>query len=130
LLYESAPQFGDYIYSPITRSWTQRRVDATGRKFVLCGRGRQPSDEQIAMWSEAEARLPELTRAAASAAGALLVGSHADAFTEAELWLSQVRFESDGTLLLFLGFPRSDDVGMWPMVTFSNWTACRAKWIV
>jgi len=82
------------------------------------------------LWSEVEARLPELRQAAATAATALLVGAHADAFTAAELRLSQVRFEADGTLLLFLDFPRSNEVGMWPMVTFINWTACRVKWIV
>ncbi len=104
---------------------------ATGRKFVLCGRGRRPSDDQVALRTEVEARLSELTRAAAATAEALLVGQLADAFTLEELVLNQVRFEEDRTMATeSLDYPRGDELWMWPMVTFTDWTPCRAKWIV
>lgn len=60
LTYESHPHFGDYIYSPTTESWTQRRQMANGQPLLLCGRGRRPTDQQIALFQQIDARLPEL----------------------------------------------------------------------
>ena len=81
------------------------------------------------LWTEVEARLSELTRAAAATAEALLVG-HADAFTLEDSYSDQVRFEEDRTINLSLDYPRGDELWMWPMVTFTDWTPCLAKWIV
>lgn len=130
LIYESDLRLGDYSYFSTIQSWSQQRIDADGRTFLLLGRGRRPSDEQVVMWFEVDARLSELTRAAVAAAGVLLIGRRADAFTPEELVLREVRFEADGTIRLFFNYPRGEELWMWPMVTFTDWTTCRARWIV
>jgi len=38
--------------------------------------------------------------------------------------------EADGSFAFFFGFPREDDMEMWPMVVFSDWVARKAEWIV
>src|SRR4051794_29775692 len=64
LTYETHPTFGDYIFSPSIGSWTQRRQMSDGRPLLLFGPGRRPSDKQIALFHQIDARLPELIRSA------------------------------------------------------------------
>jgi hypothetical protein len=129
-LYENDARLGPFVYySPSIKSWMQWRVDDAGGKLQLMGHGRQPSDVQVALWAEVEARLPELRQAAVNAAGVLLVGERADTFAAGELELKQVRFEEDGTIELLLDFPRNS-LYMWPMVTLSDWIPTRVRWVV
>lgn len=98
--------------------------------MLLCGRGRFPSDEQIALWSEIDKRLPELTRTAVALASALLVGRERDAFEPGELVLREVRIEADNSFAFFFGLPREYEIEMWPMVMFTRWSTGRAEWVV
>src|SRR4051794_31298557 len=64
---ESISEFGDYIYSSTIESWTQRRAFNDGRPLLLCGRGRRPTAEQIALFHEIDRRLADLTLSAVAA---------------------------------------------------------------
>lgn len=130
LIYECHPQLGDYIYSPSTNLWTHRRTGIDDRAILVTGRARSPTNEQLALWSEIDKRLFELTTAAVNSTAALLVGQRADHFKPDELVVREIRMEADGSFAFFFGFPREDDMEMWPMVVFSDWVARKAEWIV
>ncbi len=130
LVYECHPQLGDYIYSPLINMWTQQRSTIDGRVILLAGRARSPTNEQLALWSEIDERLEVLTATAVNSAVALLVGQHEDLFRPNELVLHEIRMEADGSFVFFFGFPREDEVWMWPMVVFSDWVAGPAQWTV
>jgi hypothetical protein len=129
LLYGHHPQLGDYIYSPTIESWTQRRATGEGQLFILSGRGRSPSDDQLELWDEIEVRLPELIRAAVEAVADPPVAPRRARFSKAELVIAEVRMELDGAFAFFFGSPVEDEVEMGPMVTFSGWAVTAAEWV-
>jgi hypothetical protein len=134
LFYENLPDFGDYIYSPSIASWTQRRAMNNGQPFLLCGSGRSPSVDQIALWYEIDSRLGELTGAAIEAVDQPPVKlrrsffSLSPTFSRAELILREVRIEQDGSFALYLDTPIGDKIHMWPVVTFSDWRVTDSEW--
>jgi hypothetical protein len=134
LTYETHPQFGDYIYSPTIKSWTQRRQMSDGRPLLLCGRGRKPVDEQIALFQEIDLRLPELTALAIAAIQPppiwpphVSFKRPAD-FTRDELVLREVRIEEDLTFKLFFDTSTGDRIDMWPLVDFRDWKISGTEW--
>jgi hypothetical protein len=134
LTYERHPQFGDYIYSPTIESWTQRRQMPDGQPLLLCGRGRKPTDKQIALFQQIDARLPALTASAIEAVQPPPIKpprvwlKRPPEFTRGELVLSEVRIEKDLTFELFFDTPTGDRIDMWPMVTFSEWRVIGSEW--
>ncbi len=135
LTYEHLPEFGDYIYSPTIASWTQRRQMANGQPLLLCGRGRKPTAEQIALFHQIDACLAELTATAIAAIGPPPIKSKRNwfkpvpEFAHSELCVDEIRIEEDGTFELFFYTPTGDRIDMWPMVTFSNWQVIGSQWV-
>jgi hypothetical protein len=129
LLYEHHPQLGDYIYSPTIESWTHRRATREGQLFILSGRGRSPSDDQLELWNEIEARLPELIGAAVEAVGEPPLTPRRAKFSKTDLVLTEVRMEPDRSFAFFFGSPVEDELGMGPTVTFSGWAITAAEWV-
>jgi hypothetical protein len=129
LLYEHHPQLGDYIYEPSINAWTHRRAMMDGQLLLVRGRGRSPSDEQINLWEEIEARLPELTGAAVAVIGEPPVKPRRATFSRAALVLVEVRMELHGSIEFYFSSPIEDEIDMGPMVAFSGWTATRAAWV-
>lgn len=133
LTYESLPEFGDYIYSP--ESWTQRRQWLDGRPLLLCGRGRKPSEEQVALFLQIDERLLELTTLAVNAVDAPPIqppsspSNRLPQFSRDELVLREVRIEKDLAFALFFDTPTGDAIDMWPMVTFTDWRVRDSEWV-
>jgi hypothetical protein len=94
------------------------------------GRGEKPTDAQLALWSKVEHHLEQLIAEAVGSTTQLLTGKEAGLFTPQELFLQQVRIETDMTVILFFGFPREEEVCMWPMVTFTDFTITATEWTV
>jgi hypothetical protein len=134
LTYETHPLFGDYIYSPTIESWTQRRQMSDGRPLLLCGRGRRPTDEQIALFQQIDVRLPELTASAIAVIEPPPIKpprvwlKRPPEFTRDELVLREVRIEEDLTFELFFDTPTGDRIDMWPLVEFRAWEVAGTEW--
>ncbi len=115
-------------------SWTQRRQTTRGQPLLLCGRGRRPTDEQIALFQQIDARLPELTASAIAAVDPPPIKprrvwfKRPPEFTRDELVLREVRIEEDLTFELYFDTPTGDRIHMWPVVEFRGWLVTGADW--
>lgn len=126
-------EFGGYIYSPTTGSWTQRRTFLDGRPLLLCGRGRSPTSAQIALFHEIDSRFAELTKIATDAIGPPpLEPQFLSALPETntnELVLREVDVhEGSSKFLFFFATPIGDKIHLWPIVTFEEWRVKEAEW--
>lgn len=127
--------FGDYIYSPTTKAWTQRRQLINGQPLLLYGSGRKPTDNQIMLFQQIDGRLAELMEIAIAAVNPppskpqCKWFSRPSEFTWDELRLSEVRVEEDETFEFFFDSPTGDRIDMWPMVTFSGWRVVGSEWV-
>lgn len=130
LTYGHNPRLGDYIFSPKIQSWTHRRLNLESEEFLLMGRGTAPSPEQIDKWERVEGELDRLITIARSSSTQLLVGPQTGLFIPSELELREVRFELDDSVILFFGFPREEEVWMWPMMTFRDFRLVSTEWTV
>jgi hypothetical protein len=134
LIYENHPQFGDYIYSHTIESWTQRRQMLDGQPLLLCGRGRKPTDEQIALFQQIDARLTELNASAIEAVQppptkvSRVWLKRPPEFSRNELSLREVRIEEDLTFELFFDTHTGDSIDMWPVVEFRDWHVASSEW--
>jgi hypothetical protein len=77
-----------------------------------------------------EHHLEQLIAEAVGSTTQLLTGKEAGLFSPQELFLQQIRIETDMTVILFFGFPREEEVCMWPMVTFTDFTITATEWTV
>jgi hypothetical protein len=128
LEYETEDLLGDYIYSPYTDSWTHRRRTATGRDFLLLGRGRRPTLAQIELWRETERRLDVLLRECIRAIPP--PPDRADLFDPTALYLTQIRLERDGSVQVFMNENDLDpEIPLAPQVVFIDWTVSCARWV-
>jgi S-methylmethionine-dependent homocysteine/selenocysteine methylase len=128
LAYEEDAVLGSYIYSPQIESWTNRRVKSDGEKFLLMGRGRQPSHEQLTLWRNLESQLERITAMAIAAVKPPPL--RADLFDSRTLKLREIRLEPDGTVSVFLDCPAVEDATpVGPMVTFRGWEVAAARWV-
>ena len=135
LTYEHHPNFGDYIYSPTILSWTQCRAFADGHPLLLSGRGRRPTEDQIALFWAIDSRLDELTKAAIAAVCPPPIKprrglfSRTLEFARAELVLREVGLDEVDSFVLFFDTPMGDKINMWPMVTFCDWRITKSEWV-
>jgi hypothetical protein len=134
LVYGHCPDFGDYIYSPTTTSWTQRRAMSNGQSLLLRGRGRSPSAEQVALWQAIDLRLDKLTEMAMKAVdpppleAQRTLFSNTPVFSRAALVLQEVRLEQCGSQFYF-NHPLGKKIHLWPVVSFADWRVTGSEWV-
>ena len=129
LAYDHQPGLGDFIYSSTTRGWTHRRQKSDGSPLLLLGSGRVPSDAQIRLWNEIDARLDELTATAATAVREPPVRPRRAMFDPADLEMDQVEVTDDGTFYFYFATPAGDEIDLWPMVTFKESIVTKSDWV-
>ena len=129
LVYESDPEFGDYVYSETIESWSNRRVKANGQEFSLLGRGRRPSQAQRILWRSLEEAIEWLSAAAVEAVRAPPVS--VEQTTVGELKMRQIRLELNGSVNVIVGSEAIDQsTGLALMVTFVNEKVSESRWII
>jgi hypothetical protein len=129
VIYEHHPTLGVYIYEPTIDAWMQGRTTVDKKAFLLRGRGRSPSNDQLGLWSQIEAQLSELIKVAIEAVPEPPRSEFRAKFLKTDLVLAEVRIERDLTIYLFFSSPIEDEIELAPMVVFSDWIVTAAEWV-
>ena len=127
------PTFGDCRYFSDINAWLAHWQLSENRQIRIMGRSKRPTPGHVALWHQLQERMPLLIREA----NASIPEPPVKDFTPAEIKrdgieLSEVRFESDGTVQFFLDFTISDSHGydLCPQIIFSDWKICSSVWCV
>ena len=119
------PSLGRYVTGPGDGSWRCRPHDT----FLLRGRSKHPTPEQISVWREAEVRLPELVERAIASIPPPAAHDPANTFDRAGCKLDEIRLEQDGSVVFFFG-PSIlvDGYELYPMIVFRDWKITESHW--
>jgi hypothetical protein len=128
LVYEQHPDLGDYVYTPSIDLWTNRRVTSDGHKFLLAGRSRRPSEEEVRLWCSIEDCLEDLVAKAIAAIEAPPDMPRRRQFSREHLSLREVRMESGGVVELYFHSPLGDELHVWPVATFLHLELQGCEW--
>ena len=129
LVYDYHSDLGDFIYSATTRGWTHLRRKSNGRQLLLLGSGRLPSEPQIQLWNQIDGRLGELVAMAAATVPEPPVQPRGAKFERGDLEIDQVEVTDDGTFFFYFATPVGNEIDLWPMVTFKQWTVMGSEWV-
>jgi hypothetical protein len=127
-VYERHPTLGDYVYSPSIDLWTNRRLTSDGHEFLLAGRCRQPSEEQVRLWGSIEARLSDWVTRAIAVIQAPQGMPRKSQFSRDAFSLAEVRMEPEGAVEFFFDTPLGDELNLWPVVTFLGEELQGSEW--
>jgi hypothetical protein len=125
--------FGDCQYSPDINAWSTPWQLAENRQIRVMGRSQRPTEEQVVLWHQFLERVPTLLREANDSITEPRVTSFTpDVIRREGVEISEVRFESDGTVHLFLDLMITDQHGyeLYPQVIFKNWELVSSEWCV
>jgi hypothetical protein len=117
---------GSYVTGPLGGSWRCRPRNT----FLLRGRSRHPTPEQLALWREAQQRLPELIeQAIASIPPPPPGGDPLFTFDRTKCELDELRLEQDGSMAFFFT-PTIvlDGYQLCPLVIFKGWQITESYW--
>ncbi|WP_442506131.1 hypothetical protein SH528x_004959 [Novipirellula sp. SH528] len=123
--------FGEFVYSPTTDSWCSLwLIEGIRPHLSVVGYGPSPSELQKRIWAKLLPTLGPVVIEAISAIplppGPKRIASEYDVD---RLVLSEVRFNLDSNAFdLFFDSNVSDEIDLWPMVTFTNDTLEDAGW--
>lgn len=125
--------FGDCQYFPSINAWSAQWQLSKNRQIRIFGRSKRSTEEQVALWQQFLERAPTLIcEANASITEPRVKGFKPEAIRREGVELSEVRFESDGTVQLFLDLMITDSQGyeLCPQVIFKNWELVGSEWCV
>ena len=124
--------FGEFLYSPTTDSWCSGwDIEGILPHLSVVGYGASPSDLQRSIWAKL---LPTLGHVVLDAINAIPLPPGpkriASQYDVGRLVLREVRFHLQAnTFDLFFDSNVSDEIDLWPMVTFSNDKLEDAGWV-
>ena len=124
--------FGEFVYSPTTDSWCSGwHIEEIRPNLSVVGYGASPTDLQRRIWANLLPTLRhvviEAINAIPSPPGPKRISSQYDV---RRLVLNEVRFQLQGNAFdLFFNSNVSDEIDLWPMVTFSDDTLQDACWV-
>ena len=124
--------FGEFVYSPTTDSWCSGwHIEGIRPNLSVVGYGASPTDLQRRIWANLLPTLGHVVidaiNAIPSPPGPKRISSQYDV---RRLVLNEVRFQLQGNAFdLFFNSNVSDEIDLWPMVTFSDDTLQDACWV-
>lgn len=127
------PNFGDCLYISSIDAWMVHWQLTENRQIIIAGRSKRPTPEQVALWQQAQERLPQLIREANASIPEPSFKNFTPAVIKRDgLELSEIRFERDGTVELFLDFNITDSAGndLYPQIIFRDWQIVSSEWCV
>jgi hypothetical protein len=124
--------------------WTHWRRSAQGRRFLVCGRSTDPTDEQIELWNLIHDQLDELVNKSVKTIQCLSINQldcdeevsleekleSLKHFKQEDFYLIEVRIETQKRFELFFTSEATDISNLIPMVTFEAFVLVSSRWVI
>ncbi len=127
------PIFGECWYSSASNRWITLWQLSENRQITIMGRSERPTSEQAVLWHQVQERMLLLMREANASIPDPPVTNFTPAVIKRDgIELSEVRFESDGTVQFFLNLTITDSNGydLCPQIVFRDWQIIDSGWCV